>query len=116
MAANTESVGKGCRIDELGIEQAMSDPKHAAAALAGPRATRQRRAVGWGLAVLAWAAASDARPLLALLSLLAAATLRCVYVVTSSSGTGRSTFWSAWFFAVAAAAELAWLVARAPHL
>jgi len=72
--------------------------------------------VGWGLAVLAWAAASDARPLLAVISLLVAATLRCIYVVTTSSGTGRSTFWSAWFFAVAAAAELAWIVARWPHL
>ena len=62
------------------------------------------------LSVLVWAIASDARLLLALLSVLAAAVIRCVYVVTVNTGKARSVFWSPWFFAVAAACELAWLL------
>jgi hypothetical protein len=64
------------------------------------------------LALIAWAVASDARPLLAVLSVGAAVVIRTVYVVTTSWGKGRSVFWSPWFFAVAAACELAWLAAR----
>jgi hypothetical protein len=59
--------------------------------------------------VLLWAVASDARPLLALLSVLAAAAIRGVYVITT--GPGRSVFWSPWFFAVAALGEVVWLIA-----
>jgi hypothetical protein len=58
--------------------------------------------------VVLWAVASDARPLLALLSVLTAAAIRGVYVITT--GAGRSVFWSPWFFAVAAVCELVWLI------
>ena len=57
--------------------------------------------------MLAWAVASDGRPLLALLSVVVAATVRYAYVVLIAAG--RAVFWSAWFFAVAACCELAWL-------
>jgi flavin reductase (DIM6/NTAB) family NADH-FMN oxidoreductase RutF len=59
--------------------------------------------------VAAWAIASDARPLLALLSLVAATLIRGVYVITTSWGKGRSVFASSWFFAVAALCEIVWL-------
>ena len=78
----------------------MSDPRKAAAAKAGPRLPRRVRAVGWALSVLLWAIASDARPVLALLT---------------RSGIGRSVFWSPWFFAVAALCELAWLFVLSSH-
>jgi hypothetical protein len=91
----------------------MSDPRQAAAELAGSRAPRWTRISGWALSILLWAVASDARPLVALLSLLAAASIRCVYVVLISWGKGRSVFWSAWFFTVAAGCELAWLIGSA---
>jgi hypothetical protein len=87
----------------------MSDPRQAIAAKAGPRSAQWLRVLGWGLSVVAWAAASDARPLLALLSVAAAAVIRCLYVVVTGWGKGRSTFWSPWFFAVAAGCELVWL-------
>ena len=57
-----------------------------------------------------WAIASDARPLLALLSLVAAWLIRVAYVVTTRLGNGRAVVWSAWFFAIAAICELAWLL------
>jgi hypothetical protein len=90
----------------------MADPRQAAATLAGHRAPRWARAVGWALSVVLWALASDARPVLALLSLLAATVIRGVYVITTSWGKGRSVFWSPWFFAVAAVCEVTWLVLR----
>jgi hypothetical protein len=93
----------------------MSDPRQAAAELAGGRAPRWTRLLGWLLSVLLWALASDGRPLLALLSLVAAVVIRCAYVVMTRLGTGRSVFWSSWFFAVAAACELGWLI-YAHHL
>ena len=93
----------------------MSDPRQAAAHLAGHRAPRGTRLLGWLLSVALWALASDGRPLVALLSLGAAVVIRCVYVVMTRRGTGRSVFWSAWFFAVAAVCEVAWLVS-AGHL
>lgn len=70
------------------------------------------RRLGWAVALIAWAVASDARPLLALLSVVAAVAIRTVYVVTTSWGKGRSVFWSSWFFAVAAVCEIAWLGVR----
>jgi hypothetical protein len=89
----------------------MSDPRQVAAALAGSRAPQWARIGGWALSVLAWAIASDGRPLLALLSLVAAAAIRCAYVVLIAAG--RAVFWSAWFFAVAAVCELVWLLGSA---
>lgn len=89
----------------------MADPKKASAETAGQRMPRSVRFLGFALGVLAWAIASDARPLLALLSLVAAALIRGVYVITTRWGTGRSVFASAWFFAVAALCELVWLAA-----
>ena len=68
------------------------------------------RIAGWALAVIAWAVASDGRPLLALFSVLAAAAIRCAYVVLVAAG--RAVFWSPWFFAVAAICELAWLLGK----
>jgi hypothetical protein len=53
---------------------------------------RDVRFLGFALGVIAWAIASDARPLLALLSLVAAALIRGVYVITTGWGTGRSVF------------------------
>ena len=67
------------------------------------------RRLGWVLALGVWAAASDARPWLALLSMLAALILRTGYVTATSWGKGRSVFWSPWFFAVAALCEVVWL-------
>ena len=86
----------------------MSDPRVMAADFAGSRAPKWVRIVGWGLSVLAWAVASDGRPLLALFSVVGAAAIRYAYVVLIA--TGRAVFWSAWFFAVAALCEVAWLV------
>ena len=60
--------------------------------------------------MLIWAIASDGQPLLALLSVLAAAVIRTVHVVVIGWGSGRNVFWSAWFFAIAALCEFAWLV------
>jgi len=94
----------------------MSDPRRAAAVSAGSRAPRRVRAVGWVLSVLFWALASDARPLLALFSVLAAVAIRTVYVAITPWGTGRSLFYSAWFFAVAGLCELAWLIGRSAHV
>jgi uncharacterized membrane protein len=88
----------------------MADPRQATAEEAGSRVSRRVRGVGWGVSVVLWAVASDARPLLALLSVLAAAAIRGVYVITMSPGPGRSVFWSPWFFAVAALCELVWLI------
>jgi hypothetical protein len=88
----------------------MSDPRQAAAHLAGERAPRWTRLAGWIFSVALWLIASDGRPLLALLSVVAAIVIRCVYVVMTRLGTGRSTFWSSWFFVVAAACEAAWLI------
>jgi hypothetical protein len=88
----------------------MSDPRQAAAHLAGHRAPQRARLLGWLVSVVLWAIASDGRPLLALLSVAAAIVIRCIYVVMTRLGTGRSTFWSAWFFVVAAACEVAWLI------
>jgi hypothetical protein len=85
----------------------MSDPRELAADLAGSRAPQWMRILGWALSVFAWAAASDGRPLVALLSLVVAAVIRYAYVVLIAAG--RAIFWSAWFFAVAAVCELAWL-------
>jgi hypothetical protein len=76
---------------------------------AGLRRPRWARLLGWALAFVAWAVASDARPLLALLSVVAAAAIRGVYVITTRWGKGRSGFASSWFFAVAALCEIAWL-------
>jgi hypothetical protein len=90
----------------------MTDPRNAAAALAGFRRPRWERMAGWALSVILWAIASDARLVLAALSLLAALVIRAVYVIAISWGTGRSTFWSPWFFAVAAACEFGWLIIR----
>jgi hypothetical protein len=87
----------------------MSDPRKESAAEAGPRRPRWVRLGGWALAVVLWGVASDARPLLAVLSLLAAMALRGAYVITGL-GKGRSIFWSSWFFAVAALCEIVWLV------
>jgi Na+/melibiose symporter-like transporter len=67
------------------------------------------RSLGWVLGVIAWLLATDARPWLALFSLLAAVVIRAIYVITTPWGRGRSVFWSAWFFVVAAACELVWL-------
>jgi hypothetical protein len=66
------------------------------------------RIVGWGASVLIWAVAADGRPLLALFSVIVAAVVRYGYVVLFTAG--RAVFWSAWFFAVAALVEVAWLV------
>ena len=88
----------------------MPDPKKASAERAGLRRPRWVRLLGLTLAVAAWAVASDARPLLALLSVVAAAVIRGVYVITTGWGKGRSVFASSWFFAVAALCEIAWLV------
>jgi hypothetical protein len=85
----------------------MSDPREAAASLAGSRAPQLLRVAGWSLSVLFWALASDGRLLLALASLLVAALIRCAYVVLIAAG--RSVFWSPWFFAVAGVVEIAWL-------
>jgi hypothetical protein len=87
----------------------MPDPVKASAERAGRRDPRWIRHLGWALALVAWAIASDARPLLLLLSVLAAAVIRTVYVVTTSWGKGRSVVWSPWFFAVAAVCEIIWL-------
>ena|ERR1700722_643097 len=92
-----------------GYNERVSDPRHAAAAVAGPRLPQWVRIAGWAGSVLCWAVASDARPLVAVLSVLAAAVVRGIYVV-AGWGAGRSVFWSAWFFAVAAVCELVWLV------
>ena len=86
----------------------MPDPKKASAERAGLRRPRWVRLLGWALAVVAWAVASDARPLLALLSVVAAAAIRCVYVITTGWGKGRSVFGSSWFFAVAPLCEIVW--------
>jgi hypothetical protein len=99
----------GLRIAKMGICFLMSDPRQAAAATAGPRTARSTRALGWALSVLLWALASDARTLVALLSVVGAAVIRYFYVVTTDAGKGRSVFWSAWFFAVAGVCELLWL-------
>jgi hypothetical protein len=88
----------------------MVDPRQASAEEAGRRRPRWLRLLGWALGVLLWAVASDARPLVALLSLLAALVLRGGYVIVGW-GKGRSIFWSPWFFAVAAVCEVAWLIA-----
>jgi len=98
------------RFAVLGYLRAMSDPRQAAAQLAGPRVPQKARLLGWLLSVGLWVIASDGRPLLALLSFGAAVVIRCVYVVTTRLGTGRSVFWSSWFFVVAAACEVAWLI------
>jgi hypothetical protein len=87
----------------------MADPKRASAERAGRRRPRKTRLIGWILGLLVWAVASDARPLLALLSLVAAASIRGTYVICTSWGKGRSVFWSSWFFAVAALCEVLWL-------
>jgi hypothetical protein len=71
------------------------------------------RELGWGLSILAWLLASDARPLLALVSFLAAVAIRTAWVVLSPWGRGRSVFWSAWFFGVAALCEVVWLAVGA---
>src|SRR5471030_1480919 len=92
-----------------GYFQAMSDPRQAAAQLAGHRAPQRARLLGWLISTVLWVIASDGRPLLALLSVAAAVVIRCVYVVMTRLGTGRSVFWSAWFFVVAAVCEIAWL-------
>jgi hypothetical protein len=63
-----------------------------------------------------WAIASDARPLLALLSLIPAWLIRVAYVVMTRLGNGRAVLWSAWFFAIAAICELAWLLERSTYL
>ncbi len=89
----------------------MPDPRQAAAALAGSRTPHWVRIAGWGLSVLVWAVASDGRPLLALVSVVAAAAIRCAYVVLIAAG--RAVFWSAWFFAVAAGFEVVWLLGSA---
>jgi hypothetical protein len=70
------------------------------------------RVLGWSLSVLVWAIASDAHPLLAGLSVLAAVVIRGVYVIATGRGKGRFVFWSPWFFAVAALCEIIWRVAR----
>ena len=62
--------------------------------------------------MLVWAVASDARPVLALLSVASAFVIRAVYVITMEWGRGRSVFWSPWFFAVAALCEVGWLLGR----
>jgi hypothetical protein len=90
----------------------MVDPKKTAAARASARSPRWVRRLGAALAVVGWAIASDARPLLALFSLLAAVAIRTVYVIMTRAGRGLSVFWSAWFFAIAALCELAWLALR----
>ncbi len=90
----------------------MTDPRRTAAAVAGTRHSRNTRLAGWVLAVLVWAIASEAQPLVALLSLGAALVLRGAYLVLFGTGRSRSVFWSPWFFAVAAACEVAWLLAR----
>jgi hypothetical protein len=87
----------------------MPDPRKASAERAAVRRPRWLRLLGWALSVAAWAVASDARPLLALLSVVAAAAIRGVYVITTSWGKGRSVFASSWFFAVAALCEIVWL-------
>ena len=87
----------------------MPDPKKASAERAGPRRPRWVRLLGWTLAIAAWAVASDARPLLALLSVVATAVIRGVYVIATRWGKGRSVFASSWFFAIAALCEIAWL-------
>ena len=87
----------------------MPDPKKASAESAGLRRPRTVRLLGWALAVVAWAVASEARPPLALLSVVAAAVIRGVYVITTGWGKGRSVFGSSWFFAVAALCEIVWL-------
>jgi hypothetical protein len=87
----------------------MPDPKMASAERAGRRGPRSVRRLGWALALVVWAVASDARPWLALLSVLAALVMRSVYVTATSWGKGRSVFWSSWFFAVAAFCEIVWL-------
>jgi uncharacterized membrane protein len=93
----------------------MSDPRKAAAETTGRRGSRRVRDVGWALSVLLWGIASDARPLLALLSVLAAVAIRTVYVAGMRWGRGRNVFLSPWFFAVAGVCELAWLVGRSFH-
>jgi hypothetical protein len=90
----------------------MPDPKKASAERAGRRGLGSMRRLGGALALVGWAIASEARPWLALLSVIAAVVMRTVYVTATSWGKGRSVFWSPWFFAVAAACELVWLVAR----
>jgi flavin reductase (DIM6/NTAB) family NADH-FMN oxidoreductase RutF len=87
----------------------MADPKKASAERAAVRRPRWIRFLGWALAVAAWAVASEARPLLALLSVVATAAIRGVYVITTGWGKGRSVFASSWFFAVAALCEIVWL-------
>jgi hypothetical protein len=87
----------------------MPDPKRASAERAGRRGPRSLRRLGWVLALVVWAVASDARPWLALLSVLAAVVVRTVYVTVTSWGKGRSVVWSSWFFAVAAFSEVVWL-------
>ena len=70
---------------------------------------RRVRLLGWLASVVAWAIASEARPLPAVLSVVAAAGIRGVYVITTPWGKGRSVFGSSWFFAVAALCEVVWL-------
>jgi hypothetical protein len=70
------------------------------------------RVLGWTVSVLLWAIASDARPVLAILSVFAAVVIRGLYVIGTSWGRGRFVFRSPWFFAVAALCELIWRVAR----
>ena len=90
----------------------MADPRQAIAAKAGPRSPQRMRVLGWAVSVVAWAIASEGRPLLAVFSVAAAVVIRCIYVILSGWGKGRSTFWSPWFFAVAAGCELIWIAAR----
>jgi hypothetical protein len=90
----------------------MPDPRKASAERAGRRDPRWMRRLGWMVTLIAWAVASDARPFLALLSVVAAVVIRTAYVVATSWGKGRSVFWSSWFFAVAAVCEIAWLAVR----
>lgn len=90
----------------------VSDPRRVQAQVASERPARDLRILGWLLGVALWVIASDGRPLVAGLSVLAALVIRAVVVFVVRGGQSFSVFWSAWFFAVAAACELGWFVAR----
>ena len=90
----------------------VSDPRHAMAQVVSGRPSRRLRIGGWLVGVAVWALASDGRVLVAALSVVAALVIRGFFVIVLRGGQSFGVFWSAWFFAVAAACELAWFAAR----
>jgi hypothetical protein len=91
-------------------DELVTDPRKEAAETAGLRHSRRWRHAGWLLAVLAWAIASDARVVLAVVAVVIASVVVGAVVITTGYGKGRAVFWSPWLFATAALGEVVWLV------